>query len=347
MSGKPGQTITGHSQSRLQWTVAQKGEANESKANLSYLDKLPNDMLINLYNPTKQKQRQPPADIHALIFSRLREIDRQYHRETSAEIVKDLQELVNQNPQALSLNDAHSSLDQQHDRITKKSNSKVKRPISAKPQKTPFAITNSFGETRTKSRGAQAKLSQLFGDDYVGSGASISLTEVSDYLTGKTELMQKNVSRSIAEYTKKKQADAFEVKLTKLAPPVAPSKSRQTQSINLVGSLNYNDMEAHISSKAIMSDDIECTTLSLADFHDQIFHNGYSKSSACRSSAGETLDEPAEKVRVILHGNLLGPVEREKRLLESKRRLLLQALKRTNSYTEKEVITKKLQHMMN
>ncbi|EFO64206.1 Hypothetical protein GLP15_2085 [Giardia lamblia P15] len=347
MPSKPEQTTANRLQSQSQRTAAQRGGYNESRANPSYLDKLPNDMLTNLYNPPKREQQRPPADIHALIFSRLREIDRQYYKETSAEVIKDLQELVNQNLHTLVIDSANSNSDHQHDKIAKKSDGKVRRPISVKPQKAPFAITHPSGETRVKSKSAQAKLSQLLGDDYVSPEASISLIEVSDYLTGKAELMQQNVGRCIAEYTRKEQANAFEAKLAKMTPPLASSKSKQIQSISLVGSSDYNDMEAHIYSRTIIGDDTECTMLSLADFHDQISRNGYSKSSACRSSAGETLDEPAEKVRVILHGNLLGPVEREKRFLESKRRLLLQALKRTNSYTEKEAITKKLQHMMN
>ena len=342
MSDKPAQTAASRLKSRLEASATSNYENSASKTSTSYLDKLPRDMITNLYKATKQQQ--PPANIHDIIFSRLREIDRQYHEETSAKLVDNLREFVNRSVRTSPLSNIKPGVGQQYDQTAKKADNKARRPISAGAQRAHLTAAGFSRETGTKRQSAHDKLSQLFDDDYIIPKTPISSAEVSNYLAGRAGLVQQDVSKYISEYTKKRQNDAFNTKLARIEALAAAPESKQVHPMNL-GSLKYDGIEAQAGNVLIDTGGTICTTLSLADFHNQILHSGYSKSSTYRSSAGETLDEPVEKIRTLIHGNSLGLAEKEKRQLESKRRILFQALKRANSYTEKEAIMNELQHM--
>ena len=342
MSDKPAQTAANRLKSRLEASATSSYENSASRTSTSYLDKLPRDMITNLYKATKRQQ--PPANIHDIIFSRLREIDRQYHEETSAKLVDNLREFVNRSVRTSPLSNIKPGVGQQYDQTAKKAGNKAKRPISAGAQRGHLTAAGFSRETGITRQSAHDKLSQLFDDDYIIPKTPISSAEVSNYLAGRAGLVQQDVSKYISEYTKKRQNDAFNTKLARIEALAAAPESKQVHPMNL-GSLKYDDIEAQAGNVLIDTGGTICTTLSLADFHNQILHSGYSKSSTYRSSAGETLDEPVEKIRTLIHGNSLGPAEKEKRQLESKRRILFQALKRANSYTEKEAIMNELQHM--
>lgn len=343
MSDKPAQTAASRLKSRLEASATSNYENSASKTSTSYLDKLPRDMITNLYKATKGQQQ--PANIHDIISSRLREIDRQYHEETSAKLVDNLRVFVNRSVRTPPLSNTKSGVGQQYNQTAKKASNKAKRPISAGAQRAHLTAAGFSRETGTKRQSAHDKLSQLFDDDYIIPKMPISSAEVSNYLADRAGLVQQDVSKYISEYTKKRQNDAFNTKLARIEALAAAPESKQIHPMNLMGISDYNGIEAQAGNVLIDTGDTICTTLSLADFHNQILHSGYSKSSAYRSSAGETLDEPVEKIRTLIHGNSLGPAEKEKRQLESKRRILFQALKRANSYTEKEAIMNELQHM--
>lgn len=341
MPDKSSRIAASRSTFHTECSETQQRERNGSKTSSSYLDKLPSDMLINMYKVSK-RQQQAPTSIHDVIFSRLREIERQYHEETSAKVVKDLRRLVNQS--------IHDSVLDEIDSGTKQRRSKSMMPISAGtqkgPQKSCQVVPTHPRETRLKGRSAQDKLSQLLDDDYVKPKATISSNDVSDYLTGRAGLVQRDIGKYITEYTKRRQRDVFEAKLAKIESLAVSSESKQAPFTSSRCNPGYSGTESHIVCRPAIDTETRHTTLSIASVHEQISLNGCSKGSTYRSSAGEALDDPTEKIRVLTHGSSLGPAERGKRRLESKRRILLQALKRTNSYTEKEAIMNKLQSMM-
>lgn len=339
MPDKFSRTPTSRLKVQQKQSLSHNCEENGIKSSISYLDKLPSDMLTNMYKPTK-RQQQPATSIHELIFSRLREIDRQYYEETSAQVVKNLRGLVHQSINTSVINGADSNKHLCHDNVIRTHNN-----ISVRSQKT-LAPPTLSRETRSRSKCAQRKLSQLLGNDYDKPQTTVSSSDVFDYLNNRSGLIQQDIGKCLAECRKKRQNADFEAKLTRIEALVASPEGNQCQHINLSGSLDYDDTKTHIANRPITNNDSGCTTFSIASFHEHIPLSRCSKGSAYRSSAGETLDEPVEKIRMITHGNSLGPAEHEKKRFENKKRILLQALKRTNSYTVKDEIINKLHNMM-
>lgn len=130
MPDKFSRTPTSRLKVQQKQSLSHNCEENGIKSSISYLDKLPSDMLTNMYKPTK-RQQQPATSIHELIFSRLREIDRQYYEETSAQVVKNLRGLVHQSINTSVINGADSNKHLCHDNVIRTHNN-----ISVRSQKT-------------------------------------------------------------------------------------------------------------------------------------------------------------------------------------------------------------------